>query len=77
VSGVQKMIFTVGAGNITNYTLTIDDAIQVCEVVLCENPNNTNNTSVADEIIKLKKLLDEGAITQEEYDAQKKKLLGN
>ena len=30
---------------------------------------------VADEIAKLKKLLDEGALTPTEYDAQKKKLL--
>jgi hypothetical protein len=30
--------------------------------------------SVADEIAKLKKLLDSGAITKEEYDAQKKKI---
>ncbi len=31
--------------------------------------------SVADELTKLKKLLDEGVLTQAEYDAQKKKLL--
>ena len=31
--------------------------------------------SVADEILKLKKLADEGIITQEEFEAQKKKLL--
>lgn len=32
--------------------------------------------SSADELLKWKKLLDEGAITQEEYDAKKKQLLG-
>jgi len=32
--------------------------------------------SIADEIGKLKKLFDEGAINQEEFEAQKKKLLG-
>jgi hypothetical protein len=80
ISGIQKMTFTVGGGNITNYVLTIDDAIQACEVVPCEDPNAVNSPgapSVADELIKFKKLLDEGAITQAEYDAQKKKLLGN
>ena len=31
--------------------------------------------SVADEIAKLKKLYDDGILTKEEYEAQKKKLL--
>lgn len=35
-----------------------------------------NGTDPADEILKYKKLLDTGAITQEEYDAKKKQLLG-
>ena len=34
-----------------------------------------NNTSVADELMKLKSLLDSGVITQEEFEAQKAKLL--
>lgn len=34
-----------------------------------------SENNVADEIIKYKELLDAGAITQEEYDAKKKKLL--
>ncbi len=40
--------------------------------------NNTEekiNTSNADELIKFKQLLDNGAITQDEYDAKKKELL--
>ena len=36
---------------------------------------SSNNFSVADEIRKLKQLLDEGIITQEEFDEQKRKLL--
>ena len=35
-----------------------------------------NNSSNADELAKFKKLLDDGIITQEEYDAKKKQLLG-
>ena len=34
-----------------------------------------NKPSVADELSKLKKLYDDGVLTKEEYDAQKKKLL--
>ena len=39
---------------------------------------NQKETSIsdADEILKYKKLLDAGAITQEEFDAKKKQLLG-
>lgn len=36
----------------------------------------TKQTSTADEIKKFKELLDMGAISQEEYDAKKKELLG-
>ena len=36
----------------------------------------TSSPSVADEIMKFKQLLDCGAITQEEFDAKKKQLLG-
>lgn len=43
-------------------------------------PNITNvintPTESSDEILKLKKLLDENIITQEEFDAKKKQLLG-
>jgi hypothetical protein len=40
------------------------------------NPFPTNQSvSTADELIKLKSLLDDGILSQEEFDAQKKKLL--
>ena len=43
-----------------------------------ERANNSNslNISPADELKKFKELLDMGAITQEEFDAKKKQLLG-
>lgn len=45
-------------------------------VVQDSNPiASFNNYSVADEILKFKKLLDEGIITQEEFDKKKKDLL--
>lgn len=76
IKGVEKYYFVVGGGNITNYYLYIDDAVQACEVRPCLEAKN-NNVSVADELLKLKQLLDSGALTQAEYDSQKKKLLGN
>ncbi len=60
------------------YTGFIDDAIEACEVKPCKSTDSVTQAtagSVADEIKKLKGLLDSGAITKEEYDAQKKKLL--
>ncbi|WP_449078664.1 SHOCT domain-containing protein [Ruminococcus sp.] len=44
---------------------------------MTENSKNpeVNNTSVADEILKFKNLLDIGAITQEEFDTKKRELL--
>ncbi|MGZ3812737.1 MAG: hypothetical protein ACXVJN_13395, partial [Mucilaginibacter sp.] len=66
IKGIVKYWFIVGGGNITNYTLTIDDAIQACEVVPCAN--NTPTTTVIqqsddkfDKLKKLKALLDSGA----------------
>jgi|ERR1700744_81016 len=79
IKGIVKYWFVVGGGNITNYNLMIDDAIQACEVVPCQNPNQPVVIEHADDkfdkLKKLKALLDSGAINQEEYDIQKKKLL--
>ncbi len=83
--GFTKTTFIVGGGNITNYNLDIEAAIAVCEVTPCKAPENAADSatktpapasSPADELAKYKQLLDSGAITQEEYDAQKKKILG-
>jgi hypothetical protein len=71
---IEKLWFVVDGGGITTYNLYIDDAISACEVIPCANTPK-ENLSVADELLKLKKLLDTGGITQKEYDTQKKKLL--
>ena len=74
--GAQRYVFIVGGGNITNYELYIEEAIQVCEIKDC-GKKEAPVVGAADELKKWKALLDSGAITKEEYDAQKKKLLGN
>lgn len=76
VKGVEAIYFVVGGGNISNYMLQIEAAIQTCEVIPCAS----NDTPVAaednlDKLKKLKALLDAGAINQDEYDTQKKKIL--
>jgi len=77
MSGTEKVVFTTKTGGINNYDIWIVEAIAACEVTPCagSNSNAPNHVGVADELLKLKKLLDAGGITQAEYDAQKKKLL--
>jgi hypothetical protein len=79
VNGIDKYMFMVNPGGPMRYSVFIDDAIGACEVKPCAadatSPKSTGSGSVADEIKKLKSLLDAGAITQSEYDKQKKKLL--
>lgn len=78
MKGVEKIIFTVGGGNITNYLLDIEGAIAECEIQDCNKNESENGTSSQDPLEKLKKLkelLDMGAITQEEFEVQKAKIL--
>jgi len=74
--GNPKMVFTVGGGNIINYTVRVEEAIESCEVIPCKEEQQGVG-SVADELLKFKHLLDAGAITQGEYEGEKKKLLKN
>lgn len=75
--GAEKIVFTVGGGNITNYSLEIEEAIASCEVKDCNNkgPGDLSESDKYDKLKKLKALLDDGTLTQTEYEAEKKKLL--
>jgi Short C-terminal domain len=77
-SGTNKIVFTIKTGGLPTYDIWIEEAIASCEVTPCNDhkTGTSPNFSVADELIKLKKLLDDGAITKDEYNTQKKKLLG-
>jgi hypothetical protein len=79
LKGGKKIIFTVGAGNITNYVVYIENAIATCEVEPCNDgkPTVTKAAPVdpADELKKYFDLKERGAITQAEYDSIKNKLL--
>ena len=77
--GATKITFVVGGGNITNYNLMIEDAIATCEIADCiekvQKVEIINQSSRLDELKKLKELLDAGAITKDEYEVEKRKLL--
>jgi len=76
----NKVILVVKGNGLINFDVWIEEAIAACEVTPCSASNATTSVptaSVADELLKLKKLLDAGALTQDEFNAQKKKLLGN
>lgn len=81
VRGQEKVVFTVGAGNITNYNLYIEDAIRSCEIKDCitketeRAANNVDPSDKYDKLRKLKSLLDEGVISKEEFEQEKDKIL--
>lgn len=78
LNGVDKYLFMVNAGGPFRLSMFIDDAILACEVTPCKSNTSEGGApvaDVADEIKKLKALMDSGAITKEEYEARKKKLL--
>lgn len=68
--------------NVTNTTISFFVEAVNKEIELYKQAKVTpvtqviNNVSNADELIKYKQLLDMGALTQEEFDAKKKELLG-
>ncbi|MCC1485571.1 SHOCT domain-containing protein [Winogradskyella immobilis] len=74
----EKVLFLVGGGNLSNYTLDIESAIETCEVKDCGNDNakvSDKETDKYEKLKKLKELLDSGIITQSEFDSEKKKIL--
>jgi len=76
----NKIILVVKGNGLINFDIWIEEAIAACEVTPCSSAVNAASAppaGVADELLKLKKLLDAGALTQDEFNAQKKKLLGN
>lgn len=57
------------------------DILSILAIIVKENENITNNivenkTSDVDEILKFKKLLDDGIITEDEFNKKKKLILG-
>ena len=73
---------TLKVGEMWRYVLDIENAIEAGEIEVPaefakKTPpvTGTNTVSLADELKKLKELLDNGALTKEEYELAKKKVL--
>lgn len=67
-------------GKMKNFIIDIENAIATCEVEKCNEKVQKVEISEHipdkyDKLKKLKTLLDEGILTQEEFDAEKKKIL--
>lgn len=73
----KAVLFIVGGGNITNYNLDIESAIAECEIEKCKTVSESAKSAddKFDKLTKQKELYDSGAITEQEYNEQKKKLL--
>lgn len=73
----KGVYFTVGGGNITNYTIDIENAIATCEIENCNQEDNSSTaaTDKYDKLAKVKKLFDDGVLTKEEYETEKEKIL--
>lgn len=70
----------VGGGNIANYDVDIESAIASGEVVVPDEfkprlVGSAVQSTPSDELKKLKDLYDSGALTKDEYDSAKKKVL--
>lgn len=74
---------TIKVGQINRYMLDIENAIEAGELEVpaeyakkaTKETLSTVTASLGDELKKLKELFDSGALSKEEYDAAKKKLL--
>lgn len=62
-------------GSKSKYKIALEIKEYIESYNLNFNSSNTNNISIADELSKLRKLLDEGVINEEEFEKQKSKLL--
>jgi hypothetical protein len=77
----HKYIVVLRGEGIVRYWCDIEPAIEAKEVIVKEisknnqAKNSISNMSVADEIRKLNQLKNDSIITEEEFQAQKKKLL--
>lgn len=78
VSGNKNNSYRAEVDRITFNMDNYEKALTIKDYILKQGrKGTTKNFSVADEIEKLKNLLDSGTISKDEFEAQKKKLLSS
>ena len=83
ISSPKTGIMFGGAMDLGKNRRNIEKIIGAVSDILANKPVETENqmttasTSMTDELIKLKNLLDSGVLTQDEFDEQKKRILHN
>ena len=76
-AGVNAMNANDASNRVTDYSKCPSCGSKDLERLTGNESNNSNQVSSgADEILKYKNLLDQGIITQDEFDAAKKRILG-
>ena len=81
---LRGVSISTASGNISFYALKNSaDIYKIISEILIERQNNKNSDKIAvqtldtaDQLKKYKELLDIGAISQEEFEAKKKQILG-
>lgn len=72
----EVISFSAAKKEVLRLTDMIEKALEKIQNSMSSEISNVAQISVADEIKKFKELLDNGIMTQEEFDAKKKQLLG-
>ena len=78
ILGTNITIRTIASDMLKLEKFTLSDAKEMKALIeqYQKTKQTVNNNSIVDEIIKLKQLLDTGAISKSEYDIMKQKIIG-
>ena len=69
----KGVYFSIAAGDVVNYSIDVENAIKTCEIEGCQY--SESGPDKYDQLSKIKALLDNGALTEQEFEAEKKKIL--
>lgn len=71
----EQVYFVVSGLTAVKWALMIEEAIAKCEIADCKKPEEKPTIDKYDQLRKLKELFDSEAITEDEYNIEKQKIL--